>query len=76
MTEEEQRLMARLLLGLLTTIDPLAPFQTWGVEVGRCRYCGVVGEIHYCSEIEYKHGPGCLLVLAEQLRKSIAEEKA
>jgi hypothetical protein len=70
MNDEQLRLMARILLGLCQIADIYAPYNAWGIDVGQCRFCGVVGEMHY-PDIFYKHKPECFMALAKQLLDSL-----
>jgi hypothetical protein len=76
-TDEQLRLMVRLLVGLYAMGDFVLPYNSFGVNVGRCRCCGVVGKVCYPMgdfDIRYDHTQECLISQAEQLRQSLAKE--
>lgn len=75
MSDEQLKLMATIVLGLCSVIDIIEPYYDFGrINLGRCRLCGVVGELHY-PDIFYDHKPGCLMTLAGQLQKSLQEKE-
>lgn len=70
MTEKQLQLIAKIVIGLCKIADIYAPYHAWGVNVGQCRYCGVIGEMRY-PDIFYDHKPECLMPLAKQLYESL-----
>jgi hypothetical protein len=74
MTDEQLNLMARVLLGLCAAFDCIEPYNWFGVNAGRCRLCGVVGDLCY-PDIFYEHKSECLMSIAGQLQKSLRERK-
>lgn len=74
MSEEQLRLMARLIIDFYATADYAVPYNSWGVNVGQCRYCGAVGVVHY-PDIHYDHTPECPMTLAKQLHQSLQTEE-
>lgn len=70
MTNEQLRLVARILDGLLKTIPSLMPHpdETGLLNVGKCRYCDVVGHVHNVYELRHEHTDDCLLALNSQLQ--------
>lgn len=74
MSEEQLRLMAQVVLGLYQIADLYTPYNTFGIDVGRCRYCGVVGEMRSYPDISYAHDPKCIAPMAQQLFESLKEQ--
>lgn len=73
MSEEQLRLMAKIIICLCSITDIYAPYNAWGINVGQCRFCGVVGEMRY-PDVFYDHKPGCIMLLAKQLAESLPKE--
>lgn len=72
-TVEQMQLIASILDGLIKTIPPLMPHydEIGMVNLGKCRYCGVVGQIHNVFEVRHEHTDECLLALNDRLQKSM-----
>lgn len=75
MTDEQLRLIARILDGLCTA-NPIVRHidELFGVNVGRCRYCGVTGHFVGTSQIKHEHPDECVLALNAQLQESLKED--
>lgn len=69
-TVEQMHLIARILDGLCKA-QAYEPHMFMGVvDVGRCRYCGAIGEVTD-QGIRHEHTDGCALTLNDQLQKSV-----
>lgn len=75
MTDEQLRLMAQVLIGMCAASDWIIPYNSWGANVGQCRYCGTVGRTRHGIDIEYEHKDTCVILLCEQLDQSLAKEQ-
>lgn len=72
MLGEQLRLIAGVLNGLLQAFPPLLPHMSLGlVNVGQCRYCGAVGEIHNTFQVRHEHTDECVLSLNARLQASL-----
>lgn len=53
-SEEQLRLIAKIVIGLCHLADVYAPYNAWGLNVSQCRFCGVIGEMRY-PDVFYDH---------------------
>lgn len=75
--EEEVQTLLDILDSLCT--DPIGPYPDYlqggeVVDVGRCKFCGAIGEIHY-TYVHLEHQPTCATVLVAAMRKRREERK-
>lgn len=66
--KEQLQLIARI-LDRLCAINAIEPHFENGVNVGRCRDCGAIGQLVYIYQrIKHEHNDECVLALNAQLQ--------
>lgn len=74
MTDEQLHLIARILDGICASRS-IEPYTTVGyVPVGRCRYCGVIGQVCNDDQVKYEHPDECVLALNARLQETLKED--
>jgi len=62
----EQLTLISQILSILCTTDLYLPHNSYGTNVGQCRYCGAVGQLDYPA-IRFEHREECVISLCKRL---------
>lgn len=71
MSDEQFHTIVKILTMLCAAIGPIVPYEEWGIDVGRCQFCGVIGKVRVGAFLRWEHTPECVTSLIEQLQQPI-----
>jgi hypothetical protein len=69
---KEQLYLISQILNILCK-DFVDPYTAYGANIGRCRYCNVVGKVEF-PNIIFEHAGDCAVSLNKSLQELLREE--